>query len=72
MEVIRSADPQADGGELKAEAARRRPCPTRDIRRATGSHAQSFGTGTEIAGTSVPPSTWKILPVTQPPAGDAR
>ena len=34
--------------------------------------AQSFGAGTVMAGHSVPPSIWKILPVTQPDAGDAR
>ena len=30
------------------------------------------GVGTEIAGASVPPSTWKIFPVTQEEAGEAR
>ena len=29
-------------------------------------------TGTDIDGCSVPPSTWKILPVTHELAGDAR
>ena len=32
----------------------------------------SGGAGTVMAGESVPPSTWKILPVTQPDAGEAR
>ena len=33
---------------------------------------QSGGTGTAIEGASVPPSTWKIFPVTQDEAGEAR
>ena len=33
---------------------------------------QSGGAGTVMAGASVPPSTWRIFPVTQPEAGEAR
>ena len=33
---------------------------------------QIGGTGTDIDGASVPPSTWKIFPVTHALAGDAR
>ena len=34
--------------------------------------AQSGGVGTAMAGSSVPPSTWKILPVTQAEAGEGK
>lgn len=44
------------------------PCPGDQ----NGRGPQSFATGSVMAGDSVPPSTWKTLPVTHPPAGDAR
>ena len=37
-----------------------------------GHAGYSGGAGTVMAGESVPPSTWKILPVTHPDAGEAR
>lgn len=67
------SDPRLDRLEDLAGHARARDGSSPRTRRAPGRRTrQSFGTGTAIAGASVPPSTWKILPVTQPPAGDAR